>query len=67
MSIFFMLATQAPHKPSALEADHIKQALEASQTAMDAIGTVTTVASWALTIMGLFIAIVAFFGFNIIR
>jgi hypothetical protein len=48
--------------PTPIEQDHIKQALEASQSAMDAIGTVTDIATYTLTILGVFIAILALWG-----
>ena len=48
--------------PSPVEQDHITQALEASQSAMDAIGTVTDIATYTLTILGVFIAILALWG-----
>lgn len=54
--------TAPPHLPSSVEQEHIKQALEASQTAMDSIGTVTDIASYTLTILGVFIAILALWG-----
>lgn len=44
------------------EAEHIKRALEAAQTAMDAIQTVTNVASYTLTAIGIVIGLVAIFG-----
>ena len=44
------------------EEEHIQKALEASQTAMEAIGTVTDLATYTLTILGIIIALVAIFG-----
>lgn len=56
-----------PHTiPSQAEQAHIQQALDASQTAMDAIGTVTNIASFTLTILGVIIAIVALWGVALI-
>ena len=46
----------------AIEQAHVKQALEASQTAMDAISTVTAVSTYTLTILGVMIAILALWG-----
>jgi hypothetical protein len=52
-----------PHNaPSPVEQEHIKEALGAAQSAMDAIGTVTDIASYTLTILGVFIAILALWG-----
>lgn len=48
--------------PSPIEQEHIHQALDASQTAMSAIQTVTSVASWTLTIIGIAIALLALWG-----
>ena len=53
-------------EPSELEQSHVEDAIEASQTAMDAIGTVTDVASYTLTILGVFIAILALWGVGMI-
>jgi DNA polymerase III sliding clamp (beta) subunit (PCNA family) len=50
------------HTPSGVEQEHIKEALEASQTAMDAIATVTSLTSYTLTILGIFIALLALWG-----
>jgi uncharacterized membrane protein YhiD involved in acid resistance len=49
-------------EPSPAEAQHIEQALASSQTAMDAIGTVTDIATYTLTILGVFIGILALWG-----
>lgn len=51
-----------PPEPSPVEAGHIEQALASSQTAMDAIGTVTDIATYTLTILGFFIAVLALWG-----
>lgn len=47
-----------------VEQEHIKQALEASQTAMEAISTVTAISTYTLTILGVIIAILALWGVN---
>lgn len=52
----------APAPPSQLEQEHVQQALEASQTAMDAIGTVTNLATYTLTILGIILGLVAIVG-----
>ena len=56
----------ASPEPTAVEQSHIEQALDASQSAMDAIGTVTDIASYTLTILGVFIAILALWGVGMI-
>ena len=48
--------------PSPTEQQHISEALQASQTAMDAIGTIIDVATLSLTIIGIFIGLLALFG-----
>jgi hypothetical protein len=45
-----------------IEQEHVKKALEASQTAMDAISTVTAISTYTLTILGVIIAILALWG-----
>ena len=50
------------HNPDALESEHIEQALNASQTAMDAIGTITDIATYTLTTLGVIIATLALWG-----
>jgi hypothetical protein len=47
---------------SPIEQDHINRALESSQTSMDAIGTITDVASYTLTLLGVLIALLAIWG-----
>jgi hypothetical protein len=51
-----------PRQLTGSEEEHIKRALEASQTAMDAIGTVTNLATYTLTILGIIIGLVALVG-----
>lgn len=60
---------QAPatHLPNATEQEHIKQALDASQTAIDAIGTVLTVSTWALGIIGFVVAVIALWGWSTLK
>ena len=62
-----MAKTSAPHVPSAIEQEHVKQALEASQTAIDAIGTVLTVSTWALAIIGVAVAFIALWGWSTLK
>lgn len=47
---------------TSLEQEHIDRALAASQTAMDAIGTVVDIATYTLTFLGVLIAILAIWG-----
>lgn len=53
-------------EPTEVEQSHVQEALEASQASMDAIGTVTDIASYTLTILGVFIAILALWGVGMI-
>jgi|TARA_R110002049_G_scaffold149648_3_gene312700 hypothetical protein len=63
-----ILLFSAPHTaPTPVEQNHIDQALQASQTAMDAIGTITSVSSWALGLLALFIGILALWGYGAIK
>lgn len=55
------------HTPSPIEQEHIKQALDASQTAIDAIGTVLTVSTWALGIIGFAVALIALWGWSTLK
>lgn len=55
------------HVPSTIEQEHIKQALDASQTAIDAIGTVLTVSTWALGIIGFAVALIALWGWSTLK
>lgn len=55
------------HVPSAAEQEHIKQALDASQTAIDAISTVLSVSTWALGIIGIGVAVIAFWGWSTLK
>src|SRR5687768_4758167 len=58
----------APHTaPSPVEQEHIKQALDASQTAIDAIGTVVTISTWALAIVAVVVSVVAIWGYMAIK
>lgn len=50
-----------------IEQSHIDRALAASQASMDAIGTVTNVASYTLTFLGVLIAVLAIWGIKEIR
>lgn len=59
------IATATP-EPTTVEQSHVEQALNASQSAMDAIGTVTDIATYTLTILGVFIAILALWGVGMI-
>lgn len=54
-------------EPSAVEKAHIDQALAASQTAIDAISTVVSVSTWALAIIGIGIAIIAWWGWSTLK
>ncbi|WP_298467196.1 hypothetical protein [uncultured Erythrobacter sp.] len=49
-------------EPSEVEQEHIDRAIEASQTAMDAIGTVVDISTYTLTVLGVLIAILAIWG-----
>ena len=55
------------HTPSPIEQEHIKQALEASQTAIDAISTVLSVSTWALGIIGIAVALIALWGWTTLK
>lgn len=55
------------HTPGSIEQEHIKQALEASQTAIDAIGTVLSVSTWALGIIGIAVALIAVWGWSTLK
>lgn len=55
------------HLPSATEQAHINQALEASQTAIDAISTTVAVSSFALTIIGLMLGLIAIVGWSALK
>ena len=63
------IATSAPlHTvPSPIEQVHIREALEASQTAMNAIDTLLSMSQWVLGIMALVVGIIAIFGWGAIR
>lgn len=50
------------HAPTAIEDAHIQQALDASQTAINAIGAVSSIASLALTVLGIGVAVIAIWG-----
>lgn len=54
-------------EPSAVEQAHIDQALAASQTAIDAISTVVSVSTWALAIIGIGIAVIAWWGWSTLK
>lgn len=54
-------------EPSAVEKAHIDQALAASQTAIDAISTVVSVSTWALAIIGIGIAVIAWWGWSTLK
>lgn len=62
-----IIEPQAPHTPSAVEQEHIRQALDASQTAIDAISTILTVSTWALAIIAVFLGLVALWGYSAVR
>lgn len=53
--------------PTAVEQAHIKEALEASQTAMGAIQSLLSLSQWVLGILGLVLAGIAIFGWVAIR
>lgn len=53
--------------PTAVEQAHIKEALEASQTAMAAIQSLLSLSQWVLGILGLVLAGIAVFGWVAIR
>ena len=58
----------APHvQPGPVEQEHIKQALEASETAIDAIGTIVSVSTWALGIIAVALTLIAVWGYAAIR
>lgn len=48
--------------PTPVEQEHIRQALEASQTSMDAIQTLLSLSQWVLTVFAVLIAILALWG-----
>lgn len=54
-------------EPSVVEQQHVEMALEAMQTAMSAIDTLLSLSSWVLTVLGVLIAIIAIFGWVVIR
>lgn len=56
-----------PVEPSTVEQEHVKQALEASNTAIDAISTVLAISSWTLGIIAVFLGIVALWGYAAIK
>lgn len=62
-----MTKNYSVHVPSATEQEHIKQAMEASETAIDAISTVLAVSTWALGIIGIAVALIAFWGWSALK
>lgn len=52
---------------SNLEQQHIDQAIKAYQTALDAIGTIVSVSSYAIGILAFILAVGAFIGYNAIK
>lgn len=54
-------------EPTALEQAHINQAMDAAQTAIDAISTITSVSTWALAIIGVGIAAIAIWGWQTLK
>lgn len=57
-----------PHDAaSVVEQEHIKQALEASQTAIDAISSLLSMSQWVLGILALVVGVIAIFGWGAIR
>lgn len=53
--------------PSPIEQQHIREALEASQTAMSAIQTLLSMSQWVLGILAVVLAGIAIFGWVVIR
>ena len=52
-----------PHAvPTPVEQNHFQEALGASQIAIDSVGAITSIASYTLTILGVFIALLALWG-----
>lgn len=52
---------------SPIEQQHIKEALDASQTAISAISTVVSVSTWALAIIGIGVALIALWGWTTLK
>jgi hypothetical protein len=48
--------------PTPIEQEHIRQAMEASQTSMDAIQTLLSMSQWVLGVLAVLIAILALWG-----
>lgn len=62
------LASAPPHaSPSVVEQAHINQALDATQTAINAIDTLLALSSWTLGVLGVVLAGIAVFGWVAIR
>jgi len=53
--------------PSPIEQEHIRQAIDASQTAIAAIGTITTVAAVAIAILAIFVGFGAIVGWSTLK
>lgn len=60
-------APVATHTPSPLEQEHVQQALSASETAIDAISTIVSISTWALAIIGVAVALIAFWGWAALK
>lgn len=55
------------HEPSAVEQNHIDQALRASDTAISAIDTILNISMWTLAILAILLAVIGIVGWGVIR
>lgn len=53
--------------PTPIEQEHIKQALDASQTAISAIGTVVSVSTWAISVLAVIVGLIALWGWTTLK
>ena len=60
-------AQSAIPAPGKVERDHINVAIEASQTAIDASGALSSLSQWVLGILGVLLGVLALLGRLLIR